>query len=81
MWGVPWLGAGGGRFGDAPAQIAMRQLLTGQGSFVLPRPSMELAAAGHRFDLEGNQHDEAIRERVAGFIEAVAVWARRLRSD
>ena len=75
------MGAAAGRFGTARAQIALRQLLTGQGSFVLPRPSLELAAAGHSFDLEGNLHDEAIRERVAGFIEVLAVWARRLRSD
>ncbi|MCH8922547.1 MAG: molybdopterin-dependent oxidoreductase [Planctomycetes bacterium] len=65
----------------ALAQIALRQLLTGQGSFVLPRPPLELATAGHSFDLEGNLHDEAIRERVAGFIEALAAWARRLRPD
>ena len=77
---VAIMGAGG-RHGTARAQIALRQLLTGQGSYVLPRPQVQISIRPNVFELDGTLVDEEARNNIAALVEALAVWARRLRPD
>ena len=73
------MGAVAGRLGTARAQIALRQLLMGQGCYVLPRPQVQISIRPNVFELDGTLADEEARNNIAGFIEALAAWARRLR--
>ena len=77
---VAIMGAGG-RFGTARSQSALRQLLTGQGCYVLPRPQVLVSIRPNVFEVDGTLADEEARKSVAGLVEALAVWARRLRPD
>lgn len=77
---VAVMGAGG-RTGTTRAQQALRQLMHGQGCFVLPRPQVQVARAWEQFDADGNLHGEEVRQSVADLVAALAAWARRLRSD
>ena len=77
---VAVMGAGG-RLGTARAQIALRQLLMGQGCYVLPRPQVQISIRPNVFELDGTLADEEARNNIAGLVEALAVWARRLRPD
>ena len=71
----------GGRFGTARSQSALRQLLTGQGCYVLPRPQVQISIRPNVFELDGSLVDEEARKSIAVLVEGLAVWARRLRPD
>lgn len=77
---VAMMGAGG-RFGSARSQSDLRQLLTGQGCYVLPRPQVLVSIRPNVFELDGTLADEDARKSIAALVEALAVWARRLRPD
>ena len=77
---VAVMGAGG-RFGTARSQSALRQLLTGQGCYVLPRPQVLVSIRPDVFDPDGTLVDEDGRNSIAALVKALAVWARRLRPD
>ncbi len=71
----------GGRFGTARSQSALRQLLSGQGCYVLPRPQVQVSIRPNIFELDGTISDQEVRDSIAALVEALAVWARRLRPD
>ncbi len=77
---VAVMGAGG-RFGTARSQSALRQLLAGQGSSVVPRPQVLVSIRPDVFELDGSLADDEARRGIAGLVEALAAWARRLRPD
>jgi chromate reductase len=77
---VAMMGAGG-RFGTARSQSDLRQLLTGQGCCVLPRPQVLVSIRPNVFELDGTLADEDTRTSIAALVEALAVWTRRLRPD
>jgi len=71
----------GGRMGTARAQIALRQLLIGQGCYVLPRPVVQVPIMGTKFSPEGDLEDPELRHAIRGLVESLARLARRLRPD
>lgn len=77
---VAIMGAGG-RMGTARSQVALRQLLHGQGCFVLPRPVVHISILSTEFDPQGNLVDDAMRQQIADLVTALASFARRLRPD
>ena len=77
---VAVMGAGG-RMGSARAQIALRQLLMGQGCYVLPRPQVQVPIKGTKFSAGGDLEEPEVRHAIQGLVESLASWARRLRPD
>ncbi len=77
---VAVMGAGG-VVGTARAQAALRELLMGQGCYVLPRPRVHVIIGANEFDADGDVLDEDARQSIAGLVEALAAWTRRLRLD
>ena len=77
---VAVMGAGG-VVGTARAQAALRELLMGQGCYVLPRPRVHIIIGANEFDVDGNVLDEDARQSIAALVEALATWTRRLRLD
>ncbi len=73
------MGASGGVTGTARAQLALRQVLTSTGCYVLPGPQVLVASARDRFDSEGRLTDERIREQIRTLLDALRGWVERLR--
>jgi chromate reductase len=78
---VGLLGASGGRFATVRAQADLRHVLTVLACYVMPYPYVAVANAGEHFDGAGNLTDDAIRQQVRGVVDALVVWARRVRPD
>lgn len=75
---VAVIGAGGG-FGTARAQLAIRPVLVSNEMYMLPKPDLYVSNAPQHFDADGDLTDERVRAAVAGVVEALAAWTRRLR--
>ena len=73
------MGATGGISGTIRAQLALRQILQGTETYTMLKPEFLLANAAPLFDAEGNLQDEATRERLRGFIDALVGWSERLQ--
>jgi chromate reductase, NAD(P)H dehydrogenase (quinone) len=72
------MGAGGG-FGTIRAQMHLRQMALHNDMKVLVKPEVGLQRVREKFDADGNLLDDTIREQVRGLLEALLVWAARLR--
>lgn len=76
---VAIMGASGGPTGTARAQLALRQVLTSVGCYVLPSPQVLIANAGDRFDADGHLTDERAREQIRALLKALVEWVNLLR--
>ena len=76
---VAILGATTGAFGTVRAQAHLRQTLVGLGMLPLGKPDVLIASAQERFDGTGRLVDEPTRQMIAGLLEALLHWVRRLR--
>ncbi|MCH8025999.1 MAG: NAD(P)H-dependent oxidoreductase [Chloroflexi bacterium] len=74
------MGASPGRFGTARAQGDARSVLTALGCYVLPKPVLQVGAAGEKFSAEGDLEDETVRQQVRDLLEALVAWTRMLRT-
>ena len=77
---VALMGASPGRFGTARAQGDVRSVLTALGCYVLPKPVLQVGAAGEKFSAEGDLEDENVRQKVRELLEALVEWTRMLRA-
>ncbi len=75
---VALVGASGGMFGTARAQLGLRQVFINTETFVMPRPELLVPSARDKFDAEGNLTDPQIRERLGTIVEALIAWTKRL---
>ena len=76
---VAIMGASGGLAGTARAQLALRQVLTAIGCYVLPGPQVLVPSARERFDAEGRLTDDRVREQIRALLDALREWVNRLR--
>lgn len=77
---VAIMGASPSHFGTVRAQLALRQILASNGSYVLPMPELHVYNAAQRFDAESVLQDENTKRRIRALVEALVGWARRLES-
>jgi len=73
------MGASAGTSGTARAQLALRQVLTATGCYVLPAPQVLVAGAGDRFDSNGRLTDEPARRMIRSLLEELPEWIDRFR--
>lgn len=76
---VAIMGASGGAMGTGRAQYHLRQSCVFLDMHPLNKPELFVAAAGSKFDADGNLTDDETRQRVGALVEALAAWARRLK--
>jgi chromate reductase len=76
---VALMGASGGDSGTARAQLALRQSFVFTNSWALNKPEVLVRRAATRFDGELRLTDEVTREFIRELLEALVVWASRLR--
>ena len=77
---VALMGASPGRFGTARAQGDVRSVLTALGCYVLPKPVLQVGAAGEKFSAAGDLEDETVRQKVEELLETLVKWTRMLRA-
>ena len=70
------LGASTGGGGTIRAQLALRQTLGGNETYLLLSPQVFVAAAADKFDSELRLTDEKTRDAVRRLLEALADWTR-----
>ncbi len=75
---VAVMGASSGGFGTVRAQMHLRNTLVYTQSLVLVTPEVRVSHAANYFDEDGNLTDETTRAAVAGLIEALVEWTKRL---
>ena len=76
---VAIIGGGGG--GGARGGLAqLRQVLASIGIRAIEEPEVAVARVWDRFDGNGNLADEAVRERIAGLVSALAALVERQRA-
>jgi chromate reductase len=71
-------GATRGPYGTRAAQSMLKQMLVATGCIVMPRPAVFIKEAPTLFDADGTMTDEAVRQRLAAFVEAFGTWIRRV---
>lgn len=71
------LGASMGGGGTVRAQLVLRQCFLFTETYAMLKPEFALAGAGEKFDAAGRLVDEATRQRLAEFLQALAVWSQR----
>jgi chromate reductase len=74
------MGASGGPVGTARMQYDLRKILGGLGAFVLQRPEVFIGHAGTKIDVSGNLIDETTKDFMRKQLEALVVFAKRVRS-
>ena len=82
-WGgkpVAMVSTGGG-LGASRAQYQLRQVLAGQGMWVLPAPEVFVANAGTKFDGSGRLTDDVARGLIKQAVAALAALTRRLAAS
>lgn len=81
-WGKPTgiLGAAG-MSGSSRAQYHLRQVGTTLNLLMLNKPEMLVPFASQKFDSDGNLIDEATREQLGKFLQALLAWTHRLRQE
>jgi chromate reductase len=70
----------GGRMGTVRAQDHLRDILLHNDTFVLSRPALMLARAGHYFDDDLNLTDAETAERLTHLVRELINWTLRLRA-
>ena len=76
---VAIMGASVGTLGTARAQYHLRQCCVFLNMHVLNRPEVMVPAAHDKFDSKGRLIDAMTKEKIEGLIEALILWARRLK--
>jgi chromate reductase len=72
------MGASTGRFGTVRMQAHLRDVLSGLGAAVLPKPEVTIASAREKFGEDGDLVDERSRRQVRELIVALADWSARV---
>jgi chromate reductase len=70
---------GGGRLGTARAQLHLRDIALHNNMHVLNAPQVYVIGVRNVFDGDGNLTEPAVRDQIAGLMDALAQWTRRLR--
>ena len=76
---VAIMGASMGMLGTARAQYHLRQSCVFLNMYPLNRPEVMVPVAQEKIDDKGRLTDPQTREKIAELIEALIVWARRLK--
>lgn len=77
---VAIMGASGGNWGTARAQLQLRQTLaSGIEAYTLIKPEVMVPRASTVFDDQGNLEDDDVRERIRALVEALVDWSRKLQ--
>ena len=76
---VAIMGASMGMLGTARAQYHLRQSCVFLNMYPLNRPEVMVPVAQEKIDDKGRLTDQATREKIAELVEALIVWARRLK--
>jgi chromate reductase len=76
---VALMGASPGMLGSARSQYHLRQIFVFLNCHLLNRPEVMIAAAGTKFDAQGNLTDEPTREIIRQLLQNLGTWARRLK--
>ncbi len=71
----------GGRTGTVRAQMHLRQIALHNSMRVMIDPELQLVRSRRRFDADGALTDQATRERLRGFMAALAHWIRHSLND
>ena len=74
------MGASTGGFGTVRMQIALRTLAGFTDQWFLNEPQVHVAKAREKFDAAGRLTDEATRKQIVELLEALAAFARQLKS-
>ena len=75
---VAIMGASIGMLGTARAQYHLRQCFVFLNMYPVNKPEVMVAFAPEKFDENGNLKDEQTKNRVAGLLEALVEWTRKL---
>jgi chromate reductase len=73
------MGVSSGPWGTARAQLHLRQSCVYFNMHPLNRPVVQISHAEAKFDTAGTLKDEAGRHQIRALLEALAVWARKLK--
>lgn len=76
---VTIMGASMGMLGTARAQYHLRQSCVFLNMYPLNRPEVMVPFAQDKIDDQGRLTDQKTREKIAELVEALIVWARRLK--
>ena len=76
---VAIMGASMGMLGTARAQYHLRQSCVFLNMYPLNRPEVMVPFAQEKIDDQGRLTDPATRKKIAELVEALIVWARRLK--
>ena len=75
------VGASPGGGGTARGQLVLRQILLHPPAYVMPEPQMLIPFSGGKFDAQtGDLVDEETRQKLRGFLSALAEWAGRFEA-
>ena len=77
---VAMLSTGGG-LGASRAQYQLRQVLAGQGMWILPAPEVFVVNAATKFDADGRLTDDAARGLIKQAVAGLAALTRRLAAS
>lgn len=77
---VALLSTGGG-LGASRAQYQLRQVLAGQGMWILPAPEVFVVNAATKFDANGRLTDDAARGLIKNAVAGLAALTRRLAAS
>lgn len=75
---VAVMGASDGMFGTVRAQIAIQPILKTMNAHLMSQPLMQVTNADKKFDTDGNLIDEKTQQKLKDFIQAFAIWIKRL---
>jgi len=78
---VALIGASPSVYGTVRAQMMLRQVLLGTGSYVLTEPEMMVARAHEQFDALGKLQDKDTQERLRRLVDALVNWTQRLHGS
>ncbi len=75
---VAVLGGAPGGFGTVRAQLTFRQMAPESGMLVMQDPEVRVSRIHTKFDADGKLLDENLRQELREFLDAFALWCRRL---
>jgi chromate reductase len=75
------IGASPGQTGSARGQSQLRQAFEFTNSYCMPQPEILVFRAHEKFDEAGKLTDEATGKYLRRYLEALAAWALRFRSQ
>ena len=73
------MGVSSGPWGTARAQLHLRQSCVYFNMHPLNKPVVQISHAETKFDADGRLKDEVARNQIRGLLEALGIWARRLK--